>query len=389
MKIVFYSHYFAPSIGGVETIVQSLAAGISEGRTLSGEREFDVAVVTEIACGNCDDKKLPFRVVRRPGFVELERLIRSCDVLHAAGPALVPIFLAWILRKPFVIEHHTYQAICPNGNLVQRPRGSICPGHFQAGNYRECIKCVQAEVPGARGMARLASMLPRYWLSRAATVNVSVSNYVGNRHALPRSQTIYHGIEAPLPQPDSPVSRGKLCFAYVGRLVSEKGVGVLVEASRLLKVEGHEFEVVIIGDGNERDKLQENINREGMNSYVSLKGFLTGAALEDALSNVHVLVMPSLSEETAGLAAIEQMIRGRLVIASDIGGLGEVVGGTGLPFVPGSAKSLANCMGSVIRNPSLIDSFGQKARQRANDFFQRERMIDKHAQIYRSLVGNS
>ncbi len=385
MKILFYSHYFAPSIGGVETIVQSLAGGISELRTLSGEREFDVTVVTEIAGGNYDDQKLLFRVVRKPGFFELERLIRRCDVLHAAGPALMPIVLAWILRKPFVIEHHTYQAICPNGNLVQRPQGAICPGHFQAGNYRECIKCVQAEVPGARGMARVASMFPRYWLSRAATINVSVSNYVGNRHALPRSQTIYHGIEAPLPQPVSLVSSGKLCFAYVGRLVSEKGVGVLVEASRRLKAEGHEFEVLIIGDGSERDKLQQDINREGMDSFVLLKGFLTGTALEDALSNVHVLVMPSLSEETAGLAAIEQMMRGRLVIASDIGGLGEVVGGTGLPFVPGSAESLANCMGSVIRNPSLIDSFGQKARQRATDLFRRQRMIDEHAKIYRAV----
>jgi hypothetical protein len=67
MNLLIYSHYFAPSVGGVESIVQSLADGIAKLRTLNGDREFNVTVVTETPAGSYDDTKFPFRMVRRPG----------------------------------------------------------------------------------------------------------------------------------------------------------------------------------------------------------------------------------------------------------------------------------------------------------------------------------
>ncbi len=120
-----------------------------------------------------------------------------------------------------------------------------------------------------------------------------------------------------------------------------------------------------------------------MSPVTSITGFLTGDAFANALQDVTVVVMPSTWEETAGLAAIEQMMRGRLVIAADIGGLSEVLGDTGLKFTPGNAVSLANCLRSVIENPALIWLIGEKARNRALRLFQRSKMITEHAQIYR------
>jgi len=117
MKILIYSHYFAPSIGGVEFIVQSLASGLAKLRTLHGDREFDVIAITEVAAENFSDEAFPFQIVRQPGPLELWRLVRESDVLHAAGPALLPIFFGWLMRKRVVIEHHTYQSVCPNGML--------------------------------------------------------------------------------------------------------------------------------------------------------------------------------------------------------------------------------------------------------------------------------
>jgi glycosyltransferase involved in cell wall biosynthesis len=110
---------------------------------------------------------------------------------------------------------------------------------------------------------------------------------------------------------------------------------------------------------------------------------LTGDAFVHALRDVSVVVMPSTGEETAGLAAIEQMMRGRLVIAADIGGLTEVLGDTGLEFAAGDAVSLVDWLRTVIENPAFIDSFVEKARSRALQLFQRSGMITEHAQIYR------
>jgi glycosyltransferase involved in cell wall biosynthesis len=384
MNLLIYSHYFAPSVGGVESIVQSLATGVAELRTLNGDREFNVTLVTETPAGGCDDTKFPFRVVRHPGVIRLWQLVRDSDVIHAAGPAFLPMFLAWLSRKRFVVEHHGYQATCPNGLFVHQPDRAICPGHFQAGRYGECFRCLRSEFSsGWTATKLLAFMFPRHWLARAATTNIAVTNHVDNRQKLPHTKVVYHGIEDPLPNPEQVIPYQKLRIAYVGRLVPEKGIPVLLEAAKILKAEVHDFEIRIIGDGSERSKLEDLIRREKLESCTSITGFLTGDAFTRALRDISVVVMPSTWEETAGLAAIEQMMRGRLVIAADIGGLTEVVGDTGLKFTPGDPESLANCLRSVIENPALIGSYGEKARRRAVQLFQRSKMVSEHAQIYR------
>jgi glycosyltransferase involved in cell wall biosynthesis len=94
-------------------------------------------------------------------------------------------------------------------------------------------------------------------------------------------------------------------------------------------------------------------------------------------------------EETAGLAAIEQMMRGRLVIASAVGGLDEIVGDGGLKFAPGDAHGLADCMRTVLEDRSVIDSYGRRARERALQLFVRDRMIQEHALAYREVAGEA
>jgi glycosyltransferase involved in cell wall biosynthesis len=384
MNLLIYSHYFAPSVGGVEAIVRSLAAGIAELRTLNGDREFNVTVVTETPAGSHDDGKFPFRVVRRPGVIRLWQLVRASDVIHSAGPAFLPMFLAWLSRKRFVVEHHGYQATCPNGLFVHQPDRAICPGYFQAGRYGECFQCLRADFSSGITAAKLLTfMFPRHWLARVATTNIAVTSHVDHRQKLPHTKVVYHGIEDPLPIPDRSLPSQKLRIAYVGRLVPEKGIPVLLEAAKILKAEGHNFEIRIIGDGSERPRLEDLIQRAKLQSFASITGFLTGDAFARALQDVSVVVMPSTWEETAGLAAIEQMMRGRLVIAADIGGLTEVLGDTGLKFVPGNAVSLADCLRTVIQNPGLIGSYGEKARSRALQLFQRSKMLVGHAQIYR------
>jgi glycosyltransferase involved in cell wall biosynthesis len=391
VKLLVYSHFFPPSVGGVETIVESLGRGLASALKRDGTPEFDVTAVTETRADKAGDGLLPFRVERGPTLRQLWRHIRRADVIHAAGPALLPLLLAWLARKPVVIEHHGYQSVCPNGLLLHLPDRTICPGHFRAGNYAECFRCQRCEKGVLRSFAGLLLMFPRFWLSCKAAMNVAITKHVLERQALARSSVVYYGIEDPLPTDtlSRPAVRDseKVCFAYVGRLVPEKGVAVLLEAARTLKEQGQSFEVLLIGDGPERPGLAAIAAREGLGNCVRFTGMLTGTALEEALREAHVVVMPSIWEETAGLSAIEQMMRGRLVIASDIGGLGEVVGDAALKFLPGSAGELANCMKRVLQNPSLIDGMGRKARERALRLFARRRMIEEHASAYHAVLG--
>jgi glycogen(starch) synthase len=389
MKLLLYSHFFAPSVGGVESIVLLIASGLAGLRTAAGPPEFEVTLVTRTSAADFDARSLPFKVVRHPSLIRLLRLIRSSDVVHVAGPALAPLILSFLAGKPATIEHHGYQAICLNGLLVHQPDRQICPGHFQAGRYAECIRCQASESSWIRSCMNLFTMFPRNFLVRRAAANIAVTQHVLERQALPHSVVILHGIAdttTELPPAPSVRDSQRITFGYAGRFVSEKGVELLLDAARLLKQEKFDFEIQLIGDGPERASLEKKIARYQLESCVHITGFLKGAAFYEALGNVHAIVMPSVWEETAGLAAMEQMMRGRLVIAAQIGGLVEVVGETALTFSPGNTEALAECMRKVLRDPSLIDSLGRKARARALDRFAHTRMIEEHANVYREAL---
>lgn len=225
-----------------------------------------------------------------------------------------------------------------------------------------------------------------------------------DRHRLPCTQVIYYGIEDPLESADyrhsqfhksqkaldvgNPLAR-RMNFAYVGRLVQEKGIPILLDAAQHLRKQGFDFEVLLVGDGPERSNLESQIRRNSLAEIAKTTGFLRGSALREVLDSVQVVVMPSVWEETAGLSAIEHMMRGRVVIAANIGGLGEVVGPGGLLFRPGDVSALAECMRYVMANPSVLDELGKKARQRALQIFTRDRMMAEHIRLYNSKLGRS
>ncbi|HVB86888.1 MAG TPA: glycosyltransferase family 4 protein, partial [Candidatus Dormibacteraeota bacterium] len=346
-----------------------------------------VTVATNSPRDGMDDSKLPYAVVRRPTFGQLKRLIRDADIVHLAGPCLLPMLVSWATGKPFVVVHHVYQAACPNGLLFKQPSQTVCPGHFMKRQYLECVRCCSQPIGRAAGVRLLLLEFARRWLCKRAAANVMITNHVGRRLHLPRSQTIYYGIDEVEPKPARNVSSSEpMEFGYVGRLVAEKGLPLLIEAAKHLADGGKPFRLTFIGDGPERAQLEALVQKLGMGNCVSFTGDLRGAALEHAASRISVLIMPSIWEESAGLAAIEQMMRGRMVIAADIGGLGEIVGDAGLKFTLGDSQGLAALMLRVIDEPSLVGSLGSLARTRATEMFCLDGMIEPHVALYRELL---
>ena len=144
IAVLLCSTDFLPGVGGVQQAVAQLAQGL----LAAGNQP---TVVTKTPAGTFDDRDLSYRVVRNPGFTHLWRLIGEADIVHLAGPAFIPLMIGLLRRKKIVIEHHGYQAICPNGLLLYAPRQNACPGHFLAGRYAECVRCVATASGTANG----------------------------------------------------------------------------------------------------------------------------------------------------------------------------------------------------------------------------------------------
>ena len=389
MKLLLYSHDWAPSIGGVQTNLTLLAEGLArypspELGSIGGP--FEVTVVTQTPRGEMNDAALPYRVVRSPKPFQLLRLIRDADVLHLAGASLLPLAIGSLLRKHIVIEHHFYDAICPNGLLFYEPLKKPCPGHFLARRYRECVRCNCDKSGLARSVRKLGLTFPRHWLSQRVARNIAITAHVRRRLDLPCSEVIYYGIRdlssrrSDIQSPSFP-----LRFAYVGRLVSIKGIDLIMEAARILCEQGVPFHVQLIGDGPERSGLEAMAAAFGLKDKVDFLGFLEGQDLQDAVDRVDVVLMPSIWEETAGLAAMEQMMRGKTTIVADIGGVAEVIADTGLNFPYGDANALAACMRRFLEDPDLVRRFGEAARARASSLFNEEQMVAGRAAVYTQI----
>lgn len=372
MKVLLCAHSFAPSVGGAETLALLLARGASD--------RVSMTVVTGTPAGAATEARWPFTVVRRPGALALWRLIRDADVVHLAGPLFAPMLMARLARRPFVVEHHAYQAVCPNGLLLHEPDRSPCPGHFMAGRAGVCLRCRSSSVGWLGGLRSVVLTWPRRWLARGARLHIAVSAHVARRIALPASRTIYHGI-APLgavPRPSASV----VGVAFVGRLVREKGVDVLLRAMAMLAAERRAIRLRVIGDGPERARLEALSAALGLEGVVEFAGWQGGDALDEALSGVAAVVMPSIWEETAGFSAIEAMWRGRAVVAAATGGLAELVADAGLLFEAGSAEALAAALRRLVAEPELADQLGAMARARAERLFRLDAMIEQHHQAW-------
>lgn len=383
-RILIHSHAFAPKVGGLETVVMSLAMGLaSMGKTDDFERA-DVTVVTTTPRGDFEDESLPFRLVRQPSVSQLLRSIWAADVIHLAGPCFLPMLIGLLLRKPVVVEHHGFQAICPNGQLFHEPTQTPCPGHFMAKRYGECVRC-NANIGLFRSLMLWFITFPRRWQCKLATSNITPTKWLAELLQLPRSTTVYHGLSGNRNKV-SQFSSQPWTFAFVGRLVSTKGVQTLLQAAQQLRVEGFHYRLKVIGDGPDREALQQQVVTLGLGDFVQFLGYVSPECLEKHLAEVATVVMPSLAGEVFGMVAAENMSRGKLVIGSDLGAIREVIGDTGLWFAPGDVAGLTQSMKMVLKDPLLPVGLGRKAQQRAFEQFDEKQMLLLHLGIYRKVL---
>lgn len=388
MKLLIYTHVWKPVLGGVQTVTADLAEGFTAWGTAHPGENVDVTIATETPTGNMNDAVLPFRVVRQPEWGKLASLMREADVIHIANPALKPLLLARWLRKPTVIEHDGYQAACPNGLFLFQPDRTVCPGYFLARRYGKCLECNSAEMGTLKSFVRVVLTFPRRWLAQRVDVNVAPTAHIGRRIALPNTRVIHHGV----PQYFHPAAHAAgnnvkpPYFAYVGRLVIEKGLPVLLNACAELARDGRDFRMKIVGDGTERANLESMARDLNLDSRLDFLGAFPVAEVQGLLGDAAAVIMPSIWEDVAPLAAYEQLMHGQLVIASDIGGLGEIVDGVSLKFPAGDSHALAACMRRVLNEPDMARDLKALAQKRALDAFTQERMIADHLAVYRELV---
>lgn len=304
MKILFYSPAFLPNVGGLELNVANLAAHT----TAMGH---EVVVVTTTPGRGPDD--FPFRVVRQPSPLELLRWIRWCDVLHQANVSLRGLWPLLLVRRPWVVSHHSWYC---------RTEGHVA--------WQDRLK--------------------RYLL-RYAAASISVSQAIADDLTTP-SAVIPNPYRDDLFRLLPGVARTEE-LVFLGRLVSDKGVDVLLDALALLAQEGLRPRLTVVGEGPERPRLEAQAARLGIAGQVDFLGMRTNEELVEILNRHRILVVPSRYREPFGIVALEGIACGCLVVGSAGGGLKDAIGPCGETFENGDAADLARVLGKRLRNPEM------------------------------------
>jgi glycosyltransferase involved in cell wall biosynthesis len=160
---------------------------------------------------------------------------------------------------------------------------------------------------------------------------------------------------------------------FVGQVEPRKGVAELIEAAATFLRERPRASLTIIGDpppGGEAyaGRVREAAAASDVSERIYLAGYRRDAAA--AMVEFDVVVVPSLAEPF-GTVAAEAAAAGVAVVASDVGGLSEVVvhGETGLLVTPGEPQEIAAAVGTLLDDPDALRSFGERALGRARTLF--------------------
>jgi glycogen(starch) synthase len=301
LKILFSSYLFDPSVGGIESVSKILAQKFAT----AGE---DVRVITQSL-----GRPIPhanYWLTRRPSIAEIFRLLRWCDLFFQNNISLRSLIPALILRKPTVVAHQTW---------LQNVHGGI--------GWQNRLK------------QRLLPFITNVAISKAVADRLSSHSFVISN---PYDDRVFRLM--------SEISRDKT-IVFVGRLVSDKGVDLLLQALKLLQHDGFSPDLMIVGGGPDEGNLHALSAQLGLDRQVTFAGQQSGTALAQTLNRHRVLAVPSRWAEPFGVVALEGIACGCVVVGSQDGGLKEAIGPCGLTFENGKVDQLAAQLRRLINEP--------------------------------------
>ncbi len=183
------------------------------------------------------------------------------------------------------------------------------------------------------------------------------------------------------------IAADEVVLTQIGRISRAKGQSQLIQALGLLPKE-IKYRCLIVGEGRERPQLERETNRLGLHDKVTFCGFRDDIPV--VLAGSDVMVLPS-RHEPFGLAVVEAMLSNVAVIATNAGGVPEIIthGKDGLLFQPGDVGTFARHLDELVRDPELRCRLAEAGHKTAQARFLLSRMVDETEAYYREIIAQS
>lgn len=303
------------------------------------------------------------------------------DLIHAHSPSLCGL-AAWSAARrrqlPFVYEIRGFweDSAVDHGKTTE---GSL---RYKSSRALETFVAKRADAVVGISENILAEMRARGLPPQKL---VQVPNGVDSQRfaPVPRDETLANELRLG----NEPV------LGFIGSLWKFEGISWLIEGVAALRAAGSRFTLLVIGHGEEAAAIKNAISQLGAEQYVRFLGRIDHEHIPRYYSLIDVAVYPRrrvrLTERVTPLKPLEAMAMGKAVLASDVGGLAELIkdGETGLLFASEQIKNFVAQARRLLEQPQLRARLGMRAREsilREKDW---NVLVERYANLYNSLTG--
>jgi glycosyltransferase involved in cell wall biosynthesis/ABC-type polysaccharide/polyol phosphate export permease len=332
--------YYPDLFGGTLSVIRDICAGLK-----------DIFAASVLVCSKFGGQR---RIVVND--VAVERVRSFGDVLSLPAAPTYPLQLWRRIAEHDLLALH---APFPLADLVFA---------LGLGRSRPLVVHWHADIVSHATLRRFVEPLMRRTLRRAEAIIVSDAVLIENtpllREFASKCHAVPFGVDvSKYDRPDRVNARGRLVLAC-GRLVPYKGFDVLARAAV-----GRNFEVWIVGEGREHERLQQLIKELGVEDRVRLLGSVPDSERVRLMCIADVFAMPSVTNaETFGLVQLEAMAAGRPIVNTSLDTAVPRVARHGMEAVtvpPGDSEQLGEAIDSLIADPERRRHMGEAARHRA------------------------
>lgn len=247
---------------------------------------------------------------------------------------------------------------------------------------------------------RLSRKLFDAWGRRVIAISDGVTLDLQKTHHVKSSRirTVYNGIDLidfqkKMSEKDPKSIRKEygiedemLVMGCISRLVADKGHTFLIEAFQELKKDFNKIFLVILGDGREREAIEDKIRRKGLEKDIALIPGLRDTTF--VFSMIDIFIHPATYREGFGLSIAEAMAAQKPVIASRIPAIDTIIedGVNGFLVEPADSAALARTIRFVIENKDKAKSVSQNAYNLLIEKYSIESMVSQIESVYREVL---
>ncbi len=313
----------------------------------------------------------------------LQKYENKTDVYHIFTPVLIPaggIYRRFGGTTPVVGRLNTYSLFCTNPAIMN----SDC--------YKNCTLKKKIDHHDESKLGKLTN-IDKYIFNSSA---LSASSLVDECFALsPVVKQIYEeaGLRAPITvipnfyDPKLPFvdlnnnNTNTSRILYVGRLVKDKGVELLLRA--FFQLENRGVELVIVGDGPEKDRLEKITSESSFSKKVTFTGWVQYDELSEIYAKSSLFVHPGLWPEPFGRTILEAMQHHLPLVVSNVGAPPWIAQESAITFQSGSINELADAISNALSEPRRT-ALSKSSKERV-DRFSPELIIDEYMTKYKKL----